>query len=213
MNYLINIVCAVYQIDPSEVNFPNNGGVAGTGGGVFESSNEVRIKNSKDKGLRPLLRFVESMINKYIVSQFSEDYVFAFTGIDEKSEEEKVDLQNKEVKFCKTINEIRKEKGMDEIENGDVILDPSWLSYIQQKDMQPSQMGGFGALGTEETPEDTETEESPYEDNGDNISEEEPDNEYTDYGDTSESPYSDTSEPEVEKSETISRLVLTIDED
>ena len=215
MNYLINIVCAVYQIDPSEVNFPNNGGVAGTGGGIFESSNETRIKNSKDKGLRPLLRFVESMINKYIVSQFSEDYVFAFAGIDEKSEEEKVDLQNKEVKFCKTINEIRKEKGMDEIENGDVILDPSWLTYIQQKDMQAqqaAQMGGFGDMGSEEVPENPETEESPYGDNGDNISEEEPDNEYSDYGETSENEYSGNGEPEVEKSEKVSRLVLTLED-
>ena len=170
-------------------------------------------------------RFVETMINKHIISQFSEDYIFSFTGIDEKSEESKVELQSKEVKICKTINEIRKEKGMDEIENGDVILDPSWLSYVQQKEMQSqqsSQMGSFGNMEDTESQEYDDTEESPYGDNEDNISEEEPDNEYSDYGETSDNRYSSTTETseneysdyesEVEKSEKVSRLILTLED-
>lgn len=214
MNYLINIVCAVYQIDPAEVNFPNNGGVAGNGGSVFESSNESKIKNSKDKGLRPLLRFIESVINKYIVNEFSDEYVFNFVGIDDKSEEEQLELDSKAVKAYKTVNEVRVERGMDEIEHGDVILDASWLNYINQAKMAEQQAGGMGGMpgmGPEEPMEETsEGEETPGEEN-----------EYEGYdaGDTSnpeaaapeetgENEYSGYLDEDVDKS--MSTLILTI---
>lgn len=157
MNYLINIVCAVYQIDPAEVNFANNGGAAGQSS-VFESSQEQKLKNSKDKGLKPLLRFVESILNKFVISKFSQDYVFTFTGIDEKSEDEKSELESKQVKTWRTVNEIRKARGEEPIENGDVILDPSWLNYVQQKEAAAGMGGGeMGAMGEEgESEQDTE---------------------------------------------------------
>lgn len=152
INYLINIVCAVYAIDPAEINFSNNGGAAAQSS-VFETSQEQKLKNSKDKGLKPLLRFIESIINKYIISRFSQDYVFAFTGLDDKSEEEKAELDSKQVKVWKTVNEIRKEHGEEPIEHGDVILDPSFLNYKQQQQNSGAmQDNGFGDMeGDEDT--------------------------------------------------------------
>lgn len=148
MNYLINIACAVFQIDPAEVNFPNNGGVGGTGGGVFEGGNEARLKNSKDKGLRPLLRFLESLINKFLISRFSNEYTFNFVGIDAKTDKEKVDLDAQAVKVYKTVNEIRKEHDMESIDSGDVILDPSYINMVNQAKMMEQQQGMMG--GAEE---------------------------------------------------------------
>lgn len=166
MNYLINIVCAVYQIDPAEVNFPNNGGAAGNGGSVFESSNESKIKNSKDKGLRPLLRFIESIINKYIVSEFSGEYVFNFVGIDDKSEEEQLDIDSKAVKAYKTVNEVRTERGLESLgAEGDVILDSSWLNYKSQQAMQ-AQDGGAPGEGTPMEGEEPPEGEAPDDYNG-----------------------------------------------
>ena len=145
MNYLINIVCAVYSIDPAEINFANNGGATAQSS-VFENSQEQKLKNSKDKGLKPLLRFVETVINKWIISKFSQDYVFAFTGLDEQSEDEKADLDTKQAKVWKTVNEIRKEHGEEPIDDGDVILDSSWLTYHSQQQMS-QQMGDQGDEG------------------------------------------------------------------
>lgn len=164
MNYLINIVCAVYQIDPAEVNFPNNGGVAGNGGSVFEGSNEAKLKNSKDKGLRPLLRFIESMINKYIISEFSDEYVFNFVGIDDKTEEEQIELDMKKVKSYKTVNELRAEKGLDSLgEEGDVILDASWMNYKSQMAMAAGAQGESddgGGFFDDVDDSDTDTDET-----------------------------------------------------
>lgn len=211
MNYLINIVCAVYQIDPAEVNFSNNGGAAAQSS-VFETSQEQKLKNSKDKGLKPLLRFIESTLNKYVVSKFSQDYVFAFTGLDEKSEDEKADLDSKHVKTWKTVNEIRKEHGEKPLEYGDIILDPSYLNYIQQKEMaaQGAPGGqedqGEAEMGSEsyEEPEDVSSEDELNEEPEENSEQDQESPDYSDYM------TEDNSEEDTEKS--LSRLIITIED-
>jgi hypothetical protein len=139
MNYLINIACAVYQIDPAEINFPNRGGAGGSAGSLGEGGIEDRLKNSKDKGLRPLLRFIESVINRYIIRRFSPEFTFNFVGLDGESEQERLELSNKQIRSFKTINEVRAENDMDPIEDGDIILDPTYVNYKMQK-MQNEQM-------------------------------------------------------------------------
>ncbi|MNI42161.1 Phage portal protein [compost metagenome] len=137
MNYLINICCAVYQIDPAEINFPNRGGSGGgSGGGLGDGGIEDRLKNSKDKGLRPVLRFVESVINKNIIRRFSSEFSFNFVGLDKESEKEKLEVLDKSVRTHRTINEIRKEKDLPPLENGDIILDQTYTNYIMQKQQQ-----------------------------------------------------------------------------
>ncbi|WCS68493.1 hypothetical protein Goe16_00790 [Bacillus phage vB_BsuM-Goe16] len=134
MNYLINICCAVYQIDPSEVNFPNRGGAGGTsGGGLGDGGIEDRLKNSRDKGLRPLLRFIESIINRYIIRRFSDEFTFNFVGLNGESEKDRLEISNKQVRAFKTINEVRKENDLPSIPDGDIVLDPTYTNYIMQK--------------------------------------------------------------------------------
>lgn len=212
INYLINIVCAVYQIDPAEINFSNNGGVAAQSS-VFETSQEQKLKNSKDKGLKPLLRFIETIINKYVVSKFSQDYVFAFTGLDEKSEEEKAELDSKHVKTWKTVNEIRKEHGEKPLENGDILLDPSYLNYIQQKESAAAMGGGMGMDGMPDEGGNTEGEEdySDYtsEEDNENPSEEQPEEGNDDYSDY----FSDEGNSDEEQTEkSFSKLIISLDE-
>lgn len=164
VNYLINIICGAYKIDPAEINFPNNGGVGGKGSSLF-SGDEKKIDNSKAKGLFPLLRFVENTINKFIVSKFNteDEYVFIFDGIDKESESDQVDLAKKKSESYMTINEVRAEKGLAEIEGGDIIANPY---YLQAKQMLPSDNSmdfDFEGSGEEDdTEESEETSESLF---------------------------------------------------
>ena len=164
VNYLINIICGAYKIDPAEINFPNNGGVGGKGSSLF-SGDEKKIDNSKAKGLFPLLRFVENTINKFIVSKFNteDEYVFIFDGIDKESESDQVDLAKKKSESYMTINEVRAEKGLAEIEGGDIIANPY---YLQAKQMLPSDNSmdfDFEDSGEEDdTEESEETQESLF---------------------------------------------------
>lgn len=166
VNYLINIICGAYKIDPAEINFPNNGGVGGKGSSLFSGDGE-KIDNSKQKGLFPLLKFIENTINKNIIEKFNteDEYKFVFDGIDNESESEQVDLAKKKTESYMTINEVRAEKGLPEIEGGDIIASPY---YIQAKQMAPggdSMDFDFDSYGNDEKDEergdDAEIEEGP----------------------------------------------------
>lgn len=163
MNYLINICSSVYQIDPAEINFPNRGGSGGGSGsgGLGDGGIEDRLKNSKDKGLRPLLRFIEAYINRNIIRRFTDEFTFNFVGLDKESEAEKQQLAEKAVRSYKMVNELRREKDMEPIENGDIILDGAFLQYILQKE-QAEQMQQMEqeAPPEEETEETTEVDQS-----------------------------------------------------
>jgi hypothetical protein len=123
LNYLINVICSAYQIDPAEINFPNRGGATGHSGNTLnESSSQEKFRNSKDKGLEPLLKHIEDAVNKYIVSQFGDKYVFRFVGGDAETELEILNKLKVKAEIGYTINDVRNELGLPPTEGGDVIL-------------------------------------------------------------------------------------------
>jgi len=204
LNYLINIAAAVYQIDPAEINFPNRGGATGGGGGgLGDGGIEDRLKHSKDKGLRPLLRYIEALINKNIVSKFDQRFVFSFVGLDTKSEKEIVDLNSQRVKVYKTVNEIRKEEGLPKLEGGDIILDPTYIQYLgqlQQAEMMKEQGSDGGGFGDEEDVDEDDSdgnEKYDWEDDED---------------DPEDEPKDDPKEPEDSEDETKKSLELLKEE-
>ncbi|MCW6702144.1 phage portal protein [Anaerococcus sp. NML200537] len=164
INYLINIICAIYKIDPAEINFPNNGGVGGKGSSLF-SGDKDKVDQSKAKGLLPLLQYIENIINRYIISRFNVDdeYVFVFDGLDNESESEQVDLAKRKTESYMTINEVRTDKGLPEIDGGDIIANPYYLQAMQLSPGGDSMGFDFDSYGDDE--EDNQ-EESP-EDNND----------------------------------------------
>jgi HK97 family phage portal protein len=143
LNYLINVICSIYSIDPSEINFPNRGGATGNSGNTLnEGSQKEKTKDSKDKGLEPLLAFLEDCINKYIVSQFGEKYVFSFVGGDAQTESQIIQILAEKAAIGLTINDVRKELGYPPIDGGDVTLagvHVQRLGQLMQEDMMKKQ--------------------------------------------------------------------------
>jgi hypothetical protein len=156
-DYLIKVICAVFQIAPEEINFSSGG--EGGGGGVDYNNLEKRLKLSKDKGLRPLLRFLESIINHDILSKLKDDWVkqyrFKFVGLDSENKMDKVDRLSKEVRSYKTINEARKEMGLKPLEDekmGNLILDGSFVQMVSAQQMQQSQEAANALQGGQQNP-------------------------------------------------------------
>lgn len=140
LNYLINVICSIYQIDPAEINFPNRGGATGHSGNTLnEGSHSEKTRDSKDKGLEPLLKFIEDAVNKYIVSQFGEKYMFTFVGGDAQTENQIIDILAKKAAIGLTINDVREELGKPPIEGGDVTLAGVHVQRLGQI-MQQEQM-------------------------------------------------------------------------
>lgn len=128
MDFLIKVACAIYQMDPLEVNFKY-----GSGGNksMFDSGNRAKIVESKDKGLRPLLRFVAREFDRMIVFPTDPDFAFEFVGLESMTPKELADLQTQRIKTISTINEVRAENDQKPLPYGDIILDPQYLSYMQ----------------------------------------------------------------------------------
>lgn len=134
MTFLTSIICAIYGIAPDEINFESF--TAGTSS-LSGSDTEEKLINSKDKGLRPLLAHFEDLFSDYVVSEFSDKYVFRFTGLDEQDEQVVWDEQ----KTLLTLNEARKARGWDEIKDevlGNAPLNQNLMGVY----MQANGLGG-----------------------------------------------------------------------
>ncbi len=144
MDYLIRISSSVYQIDPAEINFDMRQGGAQTP--MFESNNEAKERISKDKGLKPLLRFNENYINKNLIWRLNPEYSLSLTGLEAKTPEQHLDMKIKEGQNFKTVNEIRKDMNLDPVKGpvGDTIMNPIAAQiYLaeQQEAMLAAQTG------------------------------------------------------------------------
>ncbi len=151
LEYLVKVICAVYLIDPTEINFDLKGSAHQTQGPMFESQNESKQKLSRDRGLKPLLKFIESEFNKNIVYQIDPKLEFQFVGLDAKTEEQRQKLRTEQLQNYRTIDEIRVEedlKPLGEEKGGDIIMNTVYTQYMlqlkmqKQQEQQQQQMGG-----------------------------------------------------------------------
>ena len=164
MEYLIKISCAIYSIDPTEIGWDISRGSGN--GGLFEGSQAERLQHSKDKGLYPLLKFIQRKLNKYIVEQINPDFELVFMGLNGMTISEELDLDVKKLNSFQTINEIREKYELKPIEGGDVIENSTFLQAKNAADMkaQQQQMGGNGMMGMS-----TEYDENPFDLYGDEM--------------------------------------------
>lgn len=139
MTFLTSIICAIYGMSPAEINFDSF--TAGSSSALSGSDTDEKIAASRDSGLWPLLSYFEGVFTDYVTSNFSEKYVFRWTGIDQK------DAQKREerARLVMTVNEIRAQERMKPLEGafGDAPVNPSltgiWMQLQQQE--QPEDFG------------------------------------------------------------------------
>lgn len=131
MDFLIKEACAVYAMDPAEINFVY--GNTGQKASLVESSNSEKITESKERGLRPLLRNVAKSFNKNIIQPINPDFELEFVGLDSDTRNTVVDRNTKRVKSFITVDELRAEEDKPPLPNGqgEVILDPTFLQHMQ----------------------------------------------------------------------------------
>jgi hypothetical protein len=162
LEYCIKTICGVFQIDPIEIGFDiskQGSGQSGGSAGLGNGNQAERLNFSKDKGLSPLLCFLASLINDYLVYRLDPNFEFEFVGLNNASEKDDLDRALQQVKSFKTINEIRAEHDMkplpsfEEIKNpGDVVLDSSLLNFIQAQMAQAQQEEMGGEMGPDGMP-------------------------------------------------------------
>ncbi len=158
MDFLIKVACGIFTIAPEEINFRY--GNAGNKGSLSEASNKEKITESKERGLRPLLRFFANAINQYIIWPTNENFEFRFVGLDAATRDELATLNQKRAKTTHTVNELRAEEDLPPLpdEQGNVILDPTWVQWVMQNKQAEEGVGDFAAeAGPGEGEDDEQT--------------------------------------------------------
>lgn len=133
--FLIKIGCACYKLDPAEIGFPLPGSTGSAP--MFEGNNEARLKYSQDKGLKPLLKFVQSKLNKYIVSYMKDGkYELVFTGLDAETAEQELEADIKKMAAgLMTLETGLAKYGHKFNEEKDILLNPVYSQYKQMAAM------------------------------------------------------------------------------
>ena len=142
------IVCARYKIAPEVVNFSY--GNSGQSQAMGTAPIEEKLKASKDLGLRPLVYWFFQCLNKHWLQRIDPDYEVVPVGFDAKGIDAETDLLQKQTKVYLTVDEAREIVGMKPLpdQKGDVILDPTWLQYMQTIEAEEEEGDeGFGDEG------------------------------------------------------------------
>lgn len=129
--FLIVMTCSVFTIDPTELGFQFK-----TQSQVFgQDGQQARLQHSKEKGLKPLLVFLQKIINKYIISELSDKYEFVFTGVDIEDDTKVIDNGIKLVNSGGISFEDWFEKNSNRPydEKKDTILNPIFMQAQQMK--------------------------------------------------------------------------------
>ena len=139
--FLFSLLCGVFLCDPQEV-----ARVINTGGEQSQlftpSGNEAKTRAARDRGLKPLLRFLAGVFQK-IVDRIDDSMQFRFVGLDEPTEQEKHSRVMEELASFRTLDDVRRVKGLDDYydpEVGRMIMSPTVLQahklVLEQKAME-----------------------------------------------------------------------------
>lgn len=134
-DHVIRTIHASFAIDPEETGF----GYLSKGvqqKSLSESNNEWKVTASRDRGLRPLLARIESIINEDIIAQWNKEYYekyqFCFVGLDAENRKEEIERLQSEVQLHTTLDEVREQADLDPIEiGGGIILNQVLLQVLQ----------------------------------------------------------------------------------
>jgi len=145
MTFLTSIICAVYGMSPDEINFES---FSSSPSALSGSDTAEKLADSKDKGLRPLMAYLESIMTDYIIADFSDKYVFRWAGLDQEDKEKRHEMR----KLILTVNEARAQEGQEAMEGplGDAPLNPSLMSaWMQQQQQAQEDYGPVDESGGE----------------------------------------------------------------
>lgn len=167
--FLIVMTCSVFTIDPTELGFQFK-----TQSQVFgQDGQQARLQHSKEKGLKPLLVFLQKIINKYIISELSDKYEFVFTGVDIEDDTKVIDNGIKLVNSGGISFEDWFEKNSNRPydEKKDTILNPIFMQAKQMKtyggqesNEAVDQMTGEPEAGTQNPFDEYDTQKSEQQD-------------------------------------------------
>lgn len=147
-SFLIKVAHAEFQMDPAE-----NGYLYGNEGqtaSLSQSGPNDRIIASRERGLYPTLRRLESWLDDYVFQPLDPDFKLTF-GVDIQTENDKLDMILSKVGKVISVNEARAELDLKPLQpkpDAPVAdwgpLDPTYINAIEQSNAAAQQQQGQG---------------------------------------------------------------------
>lgn len=159
LKFLVIISCSVYRMDPTELGFQFKDQAQIFG----QDGQKQRLQHSREKGLKPLLIFLQNIITEYLVSELNEDYEFIFTGIEVEDEAAQVQLDKEKIEMGAVAMQdiFKKYSGREFDPENDIILNQVYQTAQAAKQQQ--EMFGSSVPGEmEEEGVPSEEEENPF---------------------------------------------------
>lgn len=117
-NHLMRILCAQFQIDPTELGLDYLISASGRAP-MQQANNEYKIIYSRERGLVPILMFVEDLINCDILPSIdkglSDKYKFVFTGMTDETPQTEIAQMQAEMTVWKTMNDLLQQSQKDKM--------------------------------------------------------------------------------------------------
>lgn len=108
-NHLMRIVCAQFQIDPVELGLDYLVSANGKSP-AQQANNEYKIEYSRERGLYPILMFMEDLVNGEILPSIDKEmankYKFVFTGYTDETPQTEIAQMQAEMTVWKSMNDL-----------------------------------------------------------------------------------------------------------
>jgi len=134
--HLMRAMCTQFQIDPTELGLDLL--VNGGRGTSSQDGGAAKIQFSREKGLEPILMFIEDIVNRDIIpaidAEYSKKYKFQFEGYTDETPQTEVALLQAEMTVNKSMNDLltsaRKEKIKHPV--GDLPMNQAFWALVEK---------------------------------------------------------------------------------
>jgi hypothetical protein len=136
-NHLLRIICAQFQIDPVELGLDYLVSANGRAP-MQQANNEYKITYSRERGLYPLLMYVEDMMNGEIMPAIdptlAAKYKFIFTGFTDETPQTEIAQMQAEMSVWKSMNDLLTQAQKDKIDTpaADLPLNQAFWALVEK---------------------------------------------------------------------------------
>lgn len=188
MDFQISGIVAMFGCSMDELGLQTSKSQA-----VIDNSANAQMKAAKSTILGDMLSFLQDYVNK-IIEIFYPEYCLEFVGYEKEDPQALVQLAKSELEAYKTVNEIRKDKGLEPLKAewaDEVPANPQLVQLYQAAQAQSMAGGDEGDEFAEDEDMDYSDDMDEYEDFGEEVDEEneespEEENQEEDFGEVEE---------------------------
>jgi len=137
-NHLMRSICTQFQIDPVELGLDYLSSQTGRAQAAGQQGNQQKIEYSRERGLYPILMYIEDLINKDIIPaidpELSKKYMFIFDGYSDVTPQTEVALQQAEMTVHSSMNDLLTDARKNRIDDftADVPLNQSFWAVVEK---------------------------------------------------------------------------------